>query len=146
MKEYKLKLKGKDYNVAIFSIEGKTADVSVNGIRYRVDIEGESTPEPLLRSGLLQPRRSEAQRESAMHKNVSNLASAGKTVSSPLPGVVLSINVKEGQLVQRGQKVAVVEAMKMENDILAPIDGVVTTVFATAGDSVLEGAKLLSIK
>lgn len=147
MKEYKLKLKGKDYNVAVFSIEDKTAEVSVNGVRYRVEIEGESTPEPLLRPVLMQPKPTEtAARPAARPRSESPVASAGKTVSSPLPGVVLNICVKEGQSVQRGQKMAVVEAMKMENDILAPVDGVVSTVYVSVGESVLEGAKLLTIK
>lgn len=146
MKEYKLKLKGKDYNVAVFSIEDKTAEVSVNGVRYRVEIEGESTPEPLLRPVLMQPRPTEAPKPSPKARKESPVTGGGKTVSSPLPGVVLSITVKEGQNVQRGQKMAVVEAMKMENDILAPVDGVVSTVYVSVGESVLEGAKLLTIK
>ena len=146
MKEYKLKLKGKDYNVAVFSIEDKTAEVSVNGVRYRVEIEGESTPEPLLRPVLMQPRPTEAPKPAPKARKESSVTGGGKTVSSPLPGVVLSITVKEGQNVQRGQKMAVVEAMKMENDILAPVDGVVSTVYVSVGESVLEGAKLLTIK
>lgn len=146
MKEYKLKLKGKDYNVAVFSIEDKTAEVSVNGVRYRVEIEGESTPEPLLRPVLMQPRPTEAPKPAVKARKDSPVTAGGKTVSSPLPGVVLNICVKEGQSVQRGQKMAVVEAMKMENDILAPVDGVVSTVYVSVGESVLEGAKLLTIK
>lgn len=147
MKEYKLKLKGKDYNVAVFSIEDKTAEVSVNGVRYLVEIEGESTPEPLLRPVMEIPKPTGVTTRAVPkeHKET-RVTSGGKTVSSPLPGVVLSITVKEGQSVQRGQKMAVVEAMKMENDILSPVDGVVSTVYVSVGESVLEGTKLLTIK
>ncbi len=55
------------------------------------------------------------------------------------------MDVKEGQAVKRGQKVAVIEAMKMENEILAESDGTVTAVFARKGDSVLEGADIVTI-
>ena len=70
---------------------------------------------------------------------------AGKTIKSPLPGIIISVDVKEGQAVKRGQKVAVIEAMKMENDILAECDGTVTAVHARKGDSVLEGADIVTI-
>lgn len=69
----------------------------------------------------------------------------GKVVRSPLPGVLIELNVREGQNVRRGQKLAVLEAMKMENEILAEADGVVKEVFVQKGDSVLEGAKIVSI-
>ena len=72
-------------------------------------------------------------------------AGAGSVVKSPLPGIIISVDVKEGQAVKRGQKVAVVEAMKMENDILAECDGTVTAVHARKGDSVLEGADIVTI-
>ena len=55
------------------------------------------------------------------------------------------MDVKEGQAVKRGQKVAVIEAMKMENDILAESDGTVTAVLVNKGDSVLEGADIVTI-
>ena len=72
-------------------------------------------------------------------------AGAGTTIKSPLPGIIISIDVKEGQAVKRGQKVAVIEAMKMENDILAETDGTITAIHARKGDSVLEGADIVSI-
>ena len=64
---------------------------------------------------------------------------------SPLPGVVISVDVKVGDAVKRGQKVAVIEAMKMENEILAENDGTVTAVHVSKGDSVLEDAKIVTI-
>ena len=55
------------------------------------------------------------------------------------------MSVKEGQAVKSGQKVAVLEAMKMENDIVAEKDGTVTAIHVHKGDSVLEGAKIVTI-
>ena len=57
----------------------------------------------------------------------------------------MSVDVKEGQAVKRGQKVAVIEAMKMENEILAECDGTITAVHVKQGDSVLEGADIVTI-
>ena len=70
---------------------------------------------------------------------------AAKAVVSPLPGVVVEVKVAAGDVVKAGQTVAVLEAMKMENDILAECDGVVASVSVKDGDSVLEGAVLLTI-
>ena len=72
-------------------------------------------------------------------------AGAGKAVTSPLPGVIIEVSVKEGQAVKAGQKVAVIEAMKMENEIQASADGTVTAVLVNKGDSVLEGAEIVKI-
>ena len=72
-------------------------------------------------------------------------AGAGKAVTSPLPGVIIEVSVKEGQAVKAGQKVAVIEAMKMENEIQAETDGTVTAVLVSKGDSVLEGAEIVKI-
>ena len=66
-------------------------------------------------------------------------------VTSPLPGVIIEVSVKEGQAVKSGQKVAVIEAMKMENEISATKDGTVTAIHVSKGDSVLEGADIVSI-
>ena len=55
------------------------------------------------------------------------------------------MDVKEGQAVKRGQKVAVIEAMKMENEILAECDGTITAIHVSKGDSVLEGADIVTI-
>lgn len=76
---------------------------------------------------------------------VNVIRTAAKAVVSPLPGVVVDVKVAAGDVVKTGQTVAVLEAMKMENDILAECDGVVASVDVKNGDSVLEGAVLLTI-
>ena len=72
-------------------------------------------------------------------------AGAAKVVEAPLPGVIIEVSVKEGQAVKAGQKVAVLEAMKMENEIQAECDGTVTAIHVAKGDQVVEGSKLISI-
>lgn len=145
MKEYKFKINGKDYNVAVNSIEGKNASVTVNGVNYNVELENPvSAPvqapaaapaAPVASSPAAAPAAAPAHAASG----------AGKAIVSPLPGVIISVDVKEGQAVKRGQKVAVIEAMKMENEILSDCDGTVTAIHVNKGDSVLEDAKIVTI-
>lgn len=127
MKEYKFKINGNEYNVAVKKVEGKIAEVNVNGVDYSVEMENAPAA----------ARRREPP--------VPEPAAAAKDVTSPLPGVILSVNVAVGDKVKAGQKVAVLEAMKMENDIESDFDGTVTAIHVNKGDSVLEGAKIVSI-
>lgn len=144
MKEYRLKISGREYNVAIDTLEGDKAYVRVNGHEYEVEISGGEKRRPLRRLN----------REGALHAGVApvtvqaahSLPKAGaRTVTSPLPGTVISICVRDGQEVRRGQKVAVVEAMKMENEILSSCDGKVAYIHVSEGASVLEGAPIVTI-
>ena len=141
MKEYKFKINGNEYNVAINSVEGKIADITVNGASYKVELDKEvaAAPAPVAAAPAAQAAPAAAAPAAAAP------AGAGKPVNSPLPGVIIEISVKEGQAVKAGQKVAVLEAMKMENEIQAESDGTVTAIHVAKGDSVLEGAKIVTI-
>ena len=66
-------------------------------------------------------------------------------IKAPLPGVMISVNVKIGDVVKVGQEIAVLEAMKMENSIESVMDGTVTAVHVKEGDSVLEGDTVITI-
>ena len=72
-------------------------------------------------------------------------AGAGEKVPSPLPGVIIEISVKEGQQVKQGQKVVILEAMKMENEIPAPKDGTITEIHVHKGDTLQEGDPVVTI-
>lgn len=140
MKAYKFKINGKEYNVAVNGIEGKNADVTVNGVNYQVELENEvpaAAPAPAAAAPAPAAEAAPAPKAAA--------PAGGKKVGSPLPGVIISVDVKEGQAVKRGQKVAVIEAMKMENEILAECDGTVSAVHVSKGDSVLEGDDIVTI-
>ena len=69
----------------------------------------------------------------------------GKLISSPLPGSVIEVKVTVGQSVKHGQVLLLIEAMKMENEVLAPRDGVVKQIIASKGASVETGAPLLTL-
>lgn len=146
MKTYRFKINGKDYEVAVNSIEGRNANVTVNGADYSVEMENEApaaAPAPV--QAAAPAAVSAAPAPTAAPAAAPAASGAGKDVVSPLPGVVISVDVKVGDAVKRGQKVAVIEAMKMENEILAENDGTVTAVHVSKGDSVLEDAKIVTI-
>ena len=141
MKAYKFKIGGKEYNVTVNAIEGKNADVTVNGVNYQVELENELSPAVAAAAPVAAP----AAGAPAAAAPKPAAAGAGKKIGSPLPGVIISVDVKEGPAVKRGQKVAVIEAMKMENEILAECDGTITAIHVSKGDSVLEGADIVTI-
>ena len=70
---------------------------------------------------------------------------AGEAVTAPMPGTILKVNVTQGQAVKEGDILCVLEAMKMENEIMAPKDGTVTQVVTSKGSSVDTGAVLVVI-
>jgi len=69
----------------------------------------------------------------------------GEVISSPLPGSVMAIKVSAGQSVKQGQLLILIEAMKMENEVLAPRDGVVRQIITSKGATVQTGAPLLTL-
>ena len=143
MSNYKFKINGKEYAVTINGIEGKNADVSVNGVNYQVELENEmpASPAPVQAPAAAVPSPS----PSPAPVQAAAQAGTGTVIHSPLPGVIISIDVKEGQAVKKGQKVAVLEAMKMENEIQADTDGTVSAILVQKGDSVLEGADIIKL-
>lgn len=165
MKTYKFKIGNNPYTVDIESVEDGIAKVSVNGVAYEVAIEDDgsgnaagngaaavsaasataaaSAPAAVApaATGAASPAVAPASSSAA----AAPAAGAGKKVTSPLPGVILSVNVAVGDAVKAGDKVAVLEAMKMENDIEAEFDGTVTAIHVQKGDSVLEGAAIVSL-
>ncbi len=72
-------------------------------------------------------------------------ATGSRGIKAPLPGVIVAVKVNVGERVQTGDVVAVLEAMKMENDIQSEYDGTVVSVNVSQGDSVLEGAVIVTI-
>jgi len=70
---------------------------------------------------------------------------AGEAVTAPMPGTILKVNVQNGQAVKEGQVLCVLEAMKMENEILAPKNGTINQVLVQKGSSVNTGDALVVI-
>lgn len=108
--------------------------VNVNGTSYQISVEeidGKAAPAPAAAPAAAAP---------------APVAAADKTVSAPMPGNILSVNVKSGDVVKSGDTLMILEAMKMENEILAPADGTIDQVFVQKGSTVETGAALCSLK
>jgi len=141
MKNFKFTIKGHDYAVEIIKIEGTQAEIEVNGTPYLVDIHKEvkrvETPK-LVRKAVPTPKdASEIKKAPDAHLT---------KMLAPLPGNIIQIMVKEGDNISKGSKILIMEAMKMENDVLSEKDGIVRTIRVKAGDTVLQGDVLVEIE
>ncbi|MBN2613477.1 MAG: biotin/lipoyl-binding protein [Bacteroidales bacterium] len=138
MKKFKFTIRGNSYDVDFKKIEENIATIEVNGTLYEVELDREikTSKTPTL------VRKVIASEEKRIEKK-----EGGSTtpVMSPLPGNILSVNVKAGDIIKKGDVLMTMEAMKMENNILAEKDGVVESVRANRGDAVLEGDILLEM-
>lgn len=143
MKQYKYKINGNLYNVTVNDIEENIARVEVNGTPYTVELDKpvKAAPKPVTRPASA-PKTSTG--APVVARPAATSSKSG--IKSPLPGVILDIKVKEGDTVKKGQLIAILEAMKMENNINADKDGVVSAVKVNKGDSVLEGTDLIIIE
>lgn len=139
MKSFKYIINGNTYKVVINRIEDTTAEVEVNGTPYKVEMDKPAKKQVVT---IKRP----AQTTVAPIARPQQSAGGSGALKSPLPGVVLELACKVGDTVKKGQKVLVLEAMKMENVINADRDGVVKELKVNQGDSVLEGADLIVIE
>ena len=114
--------------------------VNVNGTVYEVELE-EMTGAP---SAPAAPAAAPAAPAAAPAAPAAP-AAGGEKVTSPMPGTILSVNVAAGDAVKRGQVLMILEAMKMENEIMCPCDGTVTSVSVTKGTAVESGTLLCTI-
>lgn len=171
MGKYNFRINGHDYQVDVNSVEGGIADVTVNGTDYKVEL-ADAVPAPAQQAVRPAPQATftaapavtpqatapapqtaaqatqataPAAQTAAQTATASAPQGKGEVVTAPLPGVILDIKVKVGDAVKAGQTVAVLEAMKMENEIESTASGTVTAVNAGKGDSVLEGAAIITI-
>ena len=115
----------------------KNYTITVNGNVYNVTVE-EGTTAGVVQAPAAAPKAAPAAPKAA--------APAGATtVEAPMPGKILNIKVSEGQAVKFGEVVVIMEAMKMETEIVAPADGTVSKILVKAGDSVDTGAALVAL-
>ena len=120
----------------------KKYKVNVNGTDYEIAIElmdGNAKAEELKSAPKAAPEAPKAPAAPAA-------AGAGEKVTCPMPGNILAVNVNVGDSVKEGQVLMVLEAMKMENEIMAPCSGKITSVGVTKGATVESGALLCTIE
>jgi len=138
MKKFKFTIRGNEYEVHINSFEDNIAEIDVNGSIYQVELEEQvkttKTPK-LVRSKPVQTKEDKPKPAAGLSR-----------VDAPLPGTIFKVNVKEGDEVKKGQTIIILEAMKMENNILAEKDGKINKVLVSEGDAVLQGDILVEIE
>lgn len=149
MKEYNFKINGNDYSVSINKVEDGCAEVTVNGTEFQVEFESDAPAKPKSKIVQVAPdlkavAAAASTVKPAVAKPVS--ASGGSVIKSPLPGVILDLKVAVGDTIKTGQRLLILEAMKMENNIDSDRDGVIKAINVNKGDSVLEGDVLITIE
>jgi biotin carboxyl carrier protein len=145
MKKFSFTINGNDYDVEIKSVDDNVAEVDVNGFSYSVEFDRalESTKTPKL----VRPETVPSTDITPSEQKTSSPAGpkgAGH-VKSPLPGTILDVYVKVGDIVKVGDKLIALEAMKMENIINSDKEGKVVSVNVKKGSSVMEGDILIEV-
>ena len=120
MKEYKLKINGNDYNVVINDVQESVASVEVNGSNYKVEFEKPIVKPTAIKVVKTAPAAPAVSAATPKPSAAPAPTAGGTTVSSPLPGVILDVCVKEGDTVKNGQKIMVLEAMKIKSTKATP--------------------------
>lgn len=117
----------------------KTYKVNVNGTEYAISVE-------LMSEAEAQAAKTQAPKSApAAPAAPAATPGEGKTIAAPMQGTILSVNVKNGDAVKAGQVLFILEAMKMENEIMAPADGVITSVCVESGAAVSNGTVLCTL-
>lgn len=129
MKKYRITINGKSYEVEVEEVGGeRESGVSVAQHAPAPKMEAPEAP------------KAKAEPAPAPAPAPKKAAPAGKiTINAPMPGTILSIKAKAGSEVKKGDVIMILEAMKMENEILAPQDGKILSVEVTEGSSVNTG-------
>lgn len=147
MQDFKFKIDGAEYTANVEEKEDGKLQVTVNGKAYEVEVPGHVAAAPKVQpvkpaaAAAAAPVAAPAAAPAAPKK----ASGAGTAITAPLPGVITSIEVKEGDQVKAGQTVIVMEAMKMANNITAESDGTVKAILVQQGAQVQSGDALIEI-
>lgn len=139
MKNFTFKINENSYGVKIVSHEANTIELEVNGTSYSVKMKEEvrtlKTPTLVRKPSI-----------SAIEPIKINPSSSKTKITAPIPGVILSLNVKVGDTIKVGDVLLVLEAMKMENSITSEKAGKVTAINVTVGQQVLQSEVMIELE
>lgn len=139
MKTYKLLINGEKFDARVLEYSGTHAKISVNGHEYYIQIEQDNPTQV--------PKLASQEKAVPMAPAFSSgVDSDSGEIKAPIPGVIASISVKEGDEVKKGQTLLILEAMKMESEIAAPIDGKIIKISIRERSPVQEGDILMIIE
>ena len=122
----------------------KNYTITVNGNVYDVTVEegtGSAAPAAAPKAAPAAPKAAHAAPKAAAPAG----AAGSVTVAAPMPGKILGVKANPGQAVKKGDVIVILEAMKMENEIVAPQDGTIASINVATGDSVEAGATLATL-
>jgi|MTBAKSStandDraft_1061840.scaffolds.fasta_scaffold16575_3 biotin carboxyl carrier protein len=137
-----LTIEGKEYQVTLKDLTARPIIAEVDGQTYEVWPEDEQTPIPAAQSSIPSPSAPAIPAAAAP----APAAAGSLTLSAPLPGVISSIEVKEGQSVTSGQELYVLEAMKMKNSIKASRNGKIASIHVNPGDLVKHNQPIMTFE
>jgi len=135
-----------DYQPAL---PGRPASLILNNRSYSIDCRREDDATLLQVNGRDFSAVVEDERRAAMRRLLGSSSQKKKSageIKAPMPGLIVKVEVSEGETVKKGSGLVVIEAMKMENELRAPFDAVVATISAVKGTAVEKGALLLTLK
>ncbi len=144
--ELKIAVNGKPLDLSYEEVDalGQVALLS-DGKSYGVSIEGDMNKASVVIAGHLYAVEIEDERERAAHAAERAASKGGGVVKAVMPGIVFKLLVKEGEQVEAGQSLLILEAMKMQNEIAAPAAGRIKTLHVREKEAVAGGAKLVTI-
>lgn len=145
MKKFKFTINGNQYDVEVINFENNVAEMEVNGTKYSVEIDRkiQQSKTPRIVRSVVSPS-TDVVKATQITSKPSEAKGVG-FIKSPLPGVILSVHIKEGDVVKIGDRLIVLEAMKMENNVNSDKEGKILSIKVRPGDSVLEGDLLIEI-
>ena len=160
MRRYTLGIAGREFVIDVQELDADRFEVAVGDQRYEVTLTGDDDlPEASITPGLQSPPGGEGQAQPAATPVRTRAAPAaavrpaapsrpaargsGSALNAPMPGVILELFVKAGDKVERGQQIAVLDAMKMHNFIGAPRAGVIAEVCVAAGQAIGHGEPIV---
>ncbi len=133
------------YPIDLRAIDEATFSLLIDNASLEALVEATNGEIQVLLRGRLYTARVEDERASRLNRSGGGLhAGSGEvTINSPMPGLIVSIAVSEGQTVKKGQTIVVLESMKMENELKAPRDGTIASIKISPRQSVDQGQPLV---
>lgn len=140
-----IEVDGKLYNVDLLHTPDGSFSIIESGRSYNIELVPKNQPKKYTAHTLYHTYDVEivdAETRYLINRSTNGVASLGKTILSPMPGKVVKILLKEGDVVKKGETVVIIAAMKMESEYKSPADGIVKKISVKEGDTI-EGNQIL---